>query len=333
MPPVTIRDVARHAGVGVATVSRVLNDNQHVREDTRERVLDAIEQLNYVPNIAARQLSGGKTMTIGIATPYLTIPSFAERLAGIQQVLWNSRYDLTLHSVRTTSQLENKLRTLLEQNRVDGIMLLSPPPLGESLWETNPDMPVVVVDSHYPVGLFPTIAIDDERGGRIGTEFLIDHGHRHIGFVGDEIESTFGVTSNKYRYDGFLAALDAHDLPHNPDWCRFGAMDRTVAERHVREVLAQPNRPTALFVSSDIKAFVAMNVAREMGLEIPADIAIIGFDDIEAASFMGLTTVRQHLYDTGRQAAELLLGWLRSNEPPTPTIVYRSVDIVERRTV
>jgi DNA-binding LacI/PurR family transcriptional regulator len=332
MPSVTIRDVARYAGVGVATVSRVLNDNQNVRADTRERVLQAIDSLNYTPNLAARQLSGGKTMVIGVVTPYLTIPSFSERLAGIQRVLWDSRYDLVLHSVRSPENLEGKLRRLLRQKRIDGTILLSPPPLDKTLWDINPDMPIIVLDSPHTATGHPTIMIDDQAGGEMVARYLLQIGHQRIGFVGDELESIFGETSNKRRFDGFQATLAMAGLDLPMKWCRFGEMGSDTARRQAWEILSQAERPTAVFASSDVKAFDVINVAREMNLRVPQDLAVIGFDDIEAAHYMQLTTVRQYLHATGVQAADLILAWVRDDRIPEQAVYQRSVDIVVRNT-
>ena len=122
----TIRDVARRAGVGVGTVSRVLNGSPQVREETRQKVLDAIQELNFSPNVAARQLSGGKTFTIGVVSPFFTFPSFVERLAGIQDVLDMSSYELVLYSIRSPEQTQRRLNALINQNRADDMGEMSP---------------------------------------------------------------------------------------------------------------------------------------------------------------------------------------------------------------
>ena len=333
MASVTIRDVARHAGVGVATVSRVINGNDNVRDDTRQRVLRSIELLDYVPNVAARQLSNGKTLVIGVVTPYLTMPSFSERLAGIQAVLWDSKYDIVLHGVRSPDDLAGKMRTLLSQKRVDGIILLTPPRLDDKLWDIAPDIPVVVVDSLHLLERYPTLVIDDETGGMLAVEYLIQRGHHKIGFIGDDLESAFGVTSNKYRFDGFLTALRSHNIPEYRVWYSFGPLGGASAQAQAREILAGPERPTAIFASSDVKAFNVVNVAQSMGLRVPDDLAVIGFDDIEAAHYMNLTTIRQHLHMTGERAAQLLLTWLQDEVMPEPLVQLCQVDIVERGTV
>jgi len=333
MTSVTIRDVARAAGVGVATVSRVINGSPNVREDTRLRVLQTIDMLNYVPNVAARQLSGGKTLVIGVVTPYLTMPSFSERLAGIQTVLWDSKYDIVLHSVRNPDDLAGKLRTLFTQKRVDGIILLTPPHLDDGLWKIAPEMPVIVVDSLHLVDRYPTLVIDDVTGGRLAVEYLVREGHRDIAFIGDDLESIFGVTSNKYRFDGFQEALRVNNIPERPDWYSLGPLGSETAQQQAHEILGQSERPTAIFATSDIKAFNVISVAQTMGLRVPDDLAVIGFDDIEAARYMNLTTIRQYLRYTGERAAQLLLSWLQDEVMPEPRTRLCQVDVVERGTV
>ncbi|MEM6282258.1 MAG: substrate-binding domain-containing protein, partial [Chloroflexota bacterium] len=170
-------------------------------------------------------------------------------------------------------------------------------------------------------------------GGRLATEYLIEHGHRHIGFIGDELENDFGFTSTSHRYAGYSQALVHAGLPVRDEWCFLGAMGHEPAREHARALLSLPNRPTAVFATSDIKAFDVINVAQEMGLRVPEDIAVIGFDDIESARYMKLTTVRQHLYEGGRQAASLLLEMLAADDPPENVQHTMPLDVVERHTV
>jgi DNA-binding LacI/PurR family transcriptional regulator len=238
-----------------------------------------------------------------------------------------------LHSVRSPDDLTGKIQTLLKQKRVDGIILVTPPKLDDTLWAIAPDMPIVVVDSLHLQDRYPTLVIDDARGGTLAVEYLIAKGHRDIGFVGDELESVFGVTSNKYRYDSFRAVLRAHGIPERPAWYRFGPLGSETAQQQAYEVLSQDQRPTAIFASSDVKAFNVMNVAQGLGLRVPDDLAVMGYDDIEAAHYMNLTTVSQHLHATGELAARLLLRWLQDDVMPDPLVHLCSVDIVARGTV
>lgn len=306
----TIRDVARRAGVGVATVSRVLNGSERVTEETRQKVLDAIRELNFTPNTVARQLSIGKTFTIGVATPFFTYPSFVERIAGIQEALDTSEYTLVLYSVRTLEQLQWQFRELATQKRVDGLIVLSLPFPAEEIKRSAPDFPVVAVDND-PQPHYPYLIIDDIKGGRLATNYLIDRGHRKIGFIGDHIEKPISFTSTRRRLEGFTQALHKAGLLYNPDWVWYGEHSREAAREYARRILSLPDRPTAIFASIDTLAFGVLAAAGDLGLRVPDDVAVIGFDDIQAADIMNMTTVRQHLFESGRMSAEYMLEWLR----------------------
>ena len=286
----------------MGTVSRVLNGSSQVRAETRERVLAAIKDLGFSPNSAARQLSGGKTFTIGVVSPFFTFPSFVERLTGIQDVLDETEYDLTLYSVRSPERLAQQFRTIIGQNRVDGLLVLSLPFDEEEVYRLKPGFPIVVVDNEA-VERFPHLAVPNTEGGFLATRFLIERGHRDIGFLGDPIVNPFNFTSTLRRFEGFQQALSEAGLACNLDWCQFAAYGQESARETVRAILTRPQRPTALFVATDTLAIAALSEVRDMGLRVPDDVAVIGFDDIQAAQYSALTTVRQHLVESGRWGA------------------------------
>jgi LacI family transcriptional regulator len=329
----TIRDVAKRAGVGVGTVSRVLNESPHVRAETREKVLMAIKELNYSPNTAARQLSGGKTLTIGVVTAFFTFPSFVERLTGIQEILEKSEYDLVLYSIRSIQHLHQQLQTVVSQNRVDGLIILSLRFAQEDIKNLNPTLPVVVIDNES-VQHYPHIMADNIEGGRLATSYLIDHGHEHIGFIGDPANDSFGFTSTPLRFDGFCMALEQTGLEVNDDWCAFGQYGQEAARQHALHILSLPQRPTAIFAANDTLAFGVLSAAHDLGLRVPSDLAVIGFDDIQSAAYLRLTTVRQHLIESGQLAARLLLEWLQHGSlNPDRWEHEMPLEIVERSTV
>lgn len=315
----------------MATVSRVVNGSQNVKPQTRERVLRAIEALAYVPNTAARQLSGGKTLTVGIVTPFFTIPSFAERLAAIQRVLWDSKYELVLHSVNSPLKLEGKLIGLMRQRRVDGVILLTPPTLSVPLWEVNPTMPLVLVDAAYTLPRYPHIAIDNRQGGRLATEHLLAQGHRRIGFIGDVLDNDFGFTTTRQRYEGYTQALSAAGIALEAGLCRFGDTSHEAARAHAYALLSLPQPPTAIFATSDAKAFDVLEVARALGRRVPQDVAVMGFDDIEAATYVQLSTVRQNLQQSGTLAAEWILALL-NGESIAPLLHTLPLEVIRRAT-
>lgn len=330
----TIKDVADLAQVGIGTVSRVLNNSAQVRPETRERVLKAIEELGFIPNPAARQLSGGKTSVIGVITPFFTQPSYVERLAGIQSCLYDSDYDLVLYSINSREQFYNRLLHLLHQRRTDGLILLTPPRIDTSqLPEFEAiNVPVVVLDSpHMPQ--YPTLRIDDHMGGMLATNYLLSKGYERIGFIGDKLDDpNFGSGATQHRYEGMKQALAEAGAPINPLWYRFGGLGHDIARTHTYELLSMADRPRAIFADSDIKAFDVVNTARQMGLSVPEDVAVIGFDDIDAAQYMMLTTVRQPLADSGIQTTALLLDWLLNKTPPAKMMYVLPLEVIPRGT-
>lgn len=328
----TIKDVAKQAGVGIGTVSRVINNSPQVREETRLKVQAVIDELGYIPNAAARQLPSGKTLTIGIITPFITLPSFVERLTGIQEVLNDTDYDLVLHNVRSRQHFNAKTSALLSQKRADGLILLSLRSLDDDLWQTNPDLPVVVVDGDM-ASRYPSIVIDNKLGGEMAAHYLIEHGHTRIGFIGDEFENEFGFVATMRRFEGFQQALKEAGLPREQLWYQFGPPNRDMAYANTRKILALTDRPTAIFAASDVQAFGVLNAAQEMGLRVPDDLAVMGFDDIEAARYMNLTTIHQPMVESGRMCAELLLAWLNDEVPPAAQYYIQPIEVVERGTV
>lgn len=333
MPAPTIRDVAKRAGVGVGTVSRVLNGSPQVRDETRRKVLAAIRALGFSPNSAARQLSRGKTSTIGILAPFFTFPSFVERLTGIQSVLDQSDYDLILYSVRAPDQVLQQISTIVGQNRVDGLIVLSLPFAEEEIRLIRPDFPVVVVDNER-VQHYPHIVIDNVEGGRMATNFLIERGHRDIAFVSDRLENPFGFTSSQRRFEGFQQAMQAAGLEIHDAWCRFVEHSQRAARDNARDILSQERRPTAIFAAMDTLALGVLSAIYDLGLRVPDDVAVIGFDDIEAAGYMNLTTVRQQLFESGRWSAQQMLAWLDNGESNLRNVQIKlPLEIVVRATV
>ncbi len=187
---VTIRDVAKHAGVGVGTVSRVLNDSEMVREQTRVKVKAAIAALNFSPSPVARHLSGGKTMAIGVIVPFFTNPSVVKRLQGIVSVLAGSEYDLVLFDVEDTENRDVLLTNILRRKMVDGLLILSLRPTDSDMEQfLEAGVPGVIVDASHPQ--LNSVFVDNVAGGRLATQHLIDLGHEKIGYISDYPDNPF----------------------------------------------------------------------------------------------------------------------------------------------
>ena len=327
----TIADVAARAGVGLGTVSRVLNGSTKVRDDTRARVQAAIDQLGYRPNPLARGLSRGRCQTLGVMVPFFTHASAVERLRGVVAGLDGSRYDLVLFNVEAPLHRDEHLASLTGPGRADGLLILSMPIRPRDLATlTATGMAVVLVDATGR-GV-PSVVTDDVEGGRMATRHLVELGHRAIGFLGDEPRPPLGFRASQARERGFDEVLRSAGLPAPPGLRRYGPHDRDVARALGRELLSPgPHRPTAVFASSDMQAMGVLRAAGDLGLRVPDDVSVIGFDDIELSAHLGLTTVRQPLFESGRLGVELLLQALAGHAGPTRRHTL-PLDLVARST-
>ena len=329
---VTIRDVARVAGVSVATASRAMNGKQVVNAGTRDRIHTVARALGFTPSPAARRLSLGRTMTVGVVMSYLTRPQAVERLRGIDSVLADDELDLIIYNVESVQKRDHYLETLVNPQRHDGLLVVSlPPPPETAAVLERPVIPVVVVDVHVPaVSRLPRVVGDDVGGGALAARHLLQLGHRRIGLVSDAVENPFGFTSSRDRQAGMVHQLAAAGVRLPQRWVGHGEHGRYEARDLALRMLRQQDRPTAIFAASDTQALGVIAAAHEAGLNVPEDLSVIGYDDIETADYVGLTTVRQQLAESGRQGAELLLREiaLRSDVAPVvslvPELVVRS---------
>jgi LacI family transcriptional regulator len=322
--------VAARAGVGVATVSRVLNGRAHVSDATRERVLEAIRTLNYRPSSIARNLSLGRTLVIGVVVPFFTSPSAVERLRGIVSAFEGSPYDLALFDVESADRQRRAFDLLGRGDRADGLLVVSLVPPDEELARLQAArIPCVLVDA--PHATLPSVLVDDVTGGALATRHLIELGHRRIAFIGDKPPDRFRFDSSRDRTDGYEGALARAGLERRPEYIREGTQSRHLARSIAEELLRLPEPPTAIFAASDTQALGVLEAARGRGLRVPGDLSVVGFDDVEVASYVGLTTVRQPLAESGRRGAQLLLQALRG-EPLSARSETLPLDLIVRAT-
>lgn len=303
-------DVAARAGVGVATVSRVVNGHVNVRPATRQRVLEAIAALDYRPSTLARNLSLGRSHAIGVVVPFFTSASAVERIRGIVAGLAGSAYDLMLLDVESEERRAHAFRLFDRGDRSDGLLAVSViPPPEETRRLRAAQLPVVLVDAPHPA--LPTVLIDDVAGGELATRHLVELGHRRIAFVGDKPRDDFRSTASRDRTLGYERELAQAGIEPRPEYVREGTQNRNVARSIALELLALAEPPTAVFAASDTQALGVLEAARALGVRVPEELSVVGFDDVELAAYSGLTTVRQPLYESGVRGAELLLEALR----------------------
>jgi len=325
----TIRDVAQKAGVGVGTVSRVLNDSTSVSQETRRKVLAAISELDYSPNPAARRLSRGKTMVIGALVPYFTNPSVVRRLQGIISVVTSSVYDLILFDVESAERRDVYLINVLRRQMVDGLLIISLTPTDADAEHVRAsELPTVLVDAYHPD--LSRVVVDNVAGGYVATKHLIELGHRRIAYISDFLNDPFN-SPVRDRYKGYRQALEEAEIAFRPEYHLQGEHGRFQARTMTDTLLDMPEPPTAIFAYSDTQAIGVIEAATERGVKIPEQLSVIGFDNIEAAEYLHITTIRQALYESGVCGCELLLQ-VMANPLSEPQEISLPIELVRRNT-
>ena len=308
-----ILDVALKAGVSIATVSRVVNKSDHkVNPTTRERVQEAIRELDYRPNALAKGLLMKKTMTIGIIIPDISNPYYAEIVRGIQDTADQAGYAVLIHN--TDGKQERIIRHIyiLREKSVDGVIFCGGIINGyETLSILKELKERVVVVGRHEVD-FPAVMVDNMGGATQAVEHLIDLGHRLIGCIGGPDGSPTAVD----RLTGYRNALAQNGIALDERLVKRGTWSPESGYLLARELLAGPERPTAVFSANDQMAFGVIKAAREMGLNVPKDLAVVGFDNVPPGSYFDppLTTVEIPMYDIGVATMRMLIDLL-SGEP------------------
>jgi DNA-binding LacI/PurR family transcriptional regulator len=327
----TIYDVAAQSGLSISTVSRVLNSPERVNKATRAKVLAAIDELGFVPRAEARARALHNNRRIGVVTPFFTAPSFVQRLRGIDSLLVETSYELVIYTVDSLARLQGYLATLPLTGNLDGLIIMSLPvddAAVRRLSERGPE----TVSIEYAINDFCSVEIDDVAGGKMAAQYLTGKGHELIGFIGDIDPPDYAIRPVISRLEGFRQGLAEVGVALPDRMIRSSPYAQESTQKAAYELLSQTERPNAIFAAADIQAMSVLKVAREMRLKVPGDLSVIGFDDLDLTDYIGLTTIRQPLDDSGRIAAELLLS--RQAHPSRPVQhVKLPLTIIERETV
>ncbi|MFO7166717.1 MAG: LacI family DNA-binding transcriptional regulator [Chloroflexota bacterium] len=303
---VTIVDVAREAGVSYATVSRVLNNKAHVRPEKREAVLRAMTRLGYVVNQQARSLAGGRSYVVGLLVHGLGNSYMGAIVRGIDEALDAAQYDLMLYTTHRRKAKEAAYVAAITRGLTDGLLLVLPrDPASYLALLQQQRFPYVLID-HQGLGDYHhSVGAANYQGAYAATRYLIELGHRRIGFITGALELGCAVD----RLAGYRAALAEFGLPDDPALVQEGDFFQPQGFTAANALLNLPEPPTAIFASNDEMAFGVLEAARMRGLRLPEDLSVIGFDDIPQTAHVhpALTTVRQPLEQMGRVAAETLL--------------------------
>ncbi|HVU12187.1 MAG TPA: LacI family DNA-binding transcriptional regulator [Phototrophicaceae bacterium] len=329
--PPTIYDVATLAGLSIATVSRVLNSPERVSEASRRKVMEAIDQLGFVPSAEARARTLQSTARIGVITPFFTSPSFTDRLRGVASALANSRYELVIYTVDSMDRLDGYLSSLPLTGNLDGLILISLPldDAAAQRLRAN-ELPTVLIEYAY-LG-FSGIVIDDRAGGQMAAQHLIEQGHRRCAYVYFGESPEYSIHPEVPRLAGFRQALAEHGLALPDEYVKYVPISRRGIREKLRELFDLPEPPTAIFAPSDDLAIRIIHRAHELGLSCPRDISVIGFDNIDIAEHVDLTTISQGLVESGQIAVQELLA--RLNDPHRPVQqIHIQLHLEERGTI
>jgi DNA-binding LacI/PurR family transcriptional regulator len=328
--PATIYDVAKRAGVSITTVSRMLNAPNKVNPETRDKVLEAIDALGFVPKAEARARAMQQTGRVGVITPFFTAPSFIQRLRGISEALSPQNYALVIYTVGSADHLQGYLSTLPLTGNLDGLIILSLP-VGDAEVQRLLDhgLPTVLIE--YPHSKLNCVEIDDVQGGRMAAAYLLEKGHRRIAFLGDTDLPEYSIHPVSQRLSGFRQALSEAGIELPDALVRLAPYSQEQTRQVARALLNLPEPPTAIFAATDFQALGVLKAAHQLNVKVPDQLAVIGFDDLDMAEYADLTTICQHLDESGRLAVEILLGQMQAPSRP-PRHVKIPLAIVQRQT-
>jgi LacI family transcriptional regulator len=323
---VTIQDVAETAGVSVSTVSRVLNNKVDVAEKTQQSVLRVIDELGYSSSLAARSMRSRKTNLIGLVVPDIGFPYSIEIMKGINQAIAESPFDLLVYTTgdihkNATAFREQHYVTLLNKSITDGVIIVA-----SAAADFSSESPIVSVDPHIANPNYPAILAKNYQGGVQAMEYLIKLGHRRIGFITGRRE----LESTERRLKAYLDVLEKNQIPVDPLLISQGDYTSPVGYQCTRELLSLSSPPTAIFASNDQTALGTYQAIEELGLKVPDDVSVIGFDNISEAKYLGLTTIDQRLSEMGYIATQMLIQLINGDELAEQTVKI-STRLIERK--
>lgn len=329
----TIQDVARHAGVAVGTVSRVLNESPKVKAVTRQRVLAAIRTLDYSPNLIARSMTSRRTGSVGVIVPFFTRPFFSEVLQGVEVAISRVGREFVLYNARSNEQCEAYFRKLPKQRRVDGLLIISLYPDDATAARfKSANLPVVLVDAYHPQ--LTSLLVNNVEGAYQAGKYLLELGHRRIGIINGVGEGDFHFNSSNDRLMGLCRALNEVGIPQAPELVLTAEWNRQGGKWAALQMLARADRPTAIFAASDLQAVGVMEAARVLKIAIPDDLSLIGFDGIELAEILEMSTIQQPMRQMGELGAQKLIE--RIEAPPNnlspPELIHLQTHLVKRGT-
>jgi len=310
---VTLDMVAREAGVSPSTVSRILNGTAKVRESKVQAVNAAVAKLQFRPNLVARSLAGGKSMSVGVVIQAIESPFYAETLATMEKALFRAGYSVLFVSGHWREDDERRCIDHLLSRRVDGIILMTSCLPDQELVKLSRSAPLVLTGRHVAADLICSLDVDSAPGARLATEYLMGQGHERIAFIAGPKDHP----DSSQRFDGYKAALAAGRIPFNRKLVAPGDYTDAGGYEAMNRLLEAGENFTAVFAANDQSACGAMLALHRHGLKVPEDVSVVGFDDLPSSSFTipPLTTVHRSINEIAASAAEAMVELIEGRIP------------------
>lgn len=329
---VTIYDVAREAGVSMATVSRVVNNNPNVKPQTRKKVFEAIERLGYRPNAVARGLASKKTTTVGVVIPDISNMNFAEVARGIEDIATMYHYNIILCNADKKKEKEIRVINTLLEKQVDGLLFMGGTVTDEHIqaFRTS-SIPIVLCATTDENESIPAVDIDHELAAKDAVEKLIERGHRKIGMISGTLQD---LSLGYARFQGYKRALEEAGIAFDENYVRAGNYKYESGIEAINYFLSLDDRPTAIFAATDEMAIGAIHAIQDAGYSVPDDISVISVDNSRMATMVRpqLSAVAQPMYDIGAVSMRLLTKLMNKEEIeqnkfvlPHDTVMRKSV--------
>ncbi len=326
----SIKEVAKLAGVSVSTVSRALNDTTYVKDETRMRVLEAAKELNYMPNIFAQGLKSNKSNTVALVIPDISNMIFPKITQGVEQVMRKNGYITMLCNTGEDFDVEKKYIQSLSNQKIGGFIFATMTKKSSFIYELRKQgIPIVLVE-RYNDEEIDAIGIDNFKAGYSATNYLIEIGHRKIVFVMGDPQ----LCLYEQRLAGYKKALEDNDIEFRDEYVIWESYDSISLYSQIKRTFERMPDIEAIVASSDPKAFIIMRALRDMGKSIPKDVSIVGIDDVELSALVDppLTTVSQPLVRLGELAAKKLIAQIRYKEK-TGNLMEPTVDVLDMKLI
>lgn len=327
---ITIKDIAKEAGVSYATVSRALSNHPEINEETKRRILQLADRMGYQPNAIAKGLVTKSSHTLGLIIPDITNPFTSEVAQGVEDYASQKGYQVFLCNCNWNVRREKDHLSRLRSNRVDGIVVM---PISDDLSHITEHMssiPTVFAGYRPIISESSFITTDDFRNSALAMEYLVKLGHRKIAYIGGPESSSVDIA----RFHSYRSILGKYNIPIHRRYIVHGQFDIRSGYEHGKHMLGQQELPTAVLAGNDLVALGIIQAVEEFGLNVPADISVIGFDDITYSSLnkIQLTTVHQPKYEIGKRSAGLLIDKIQNPEDKKDTHVILESKLVIRKT-